>query len=622
MGRIDDPDAFETRLRAALGSGAATVEPDPRTFAYTRRRHRRRCLLRQTSVGAVIAGVIALALLAGPGLSMRPDVTFPAAEQPPPLPPPAPAPRPPDGPMAPPMGPEPESATAGAPLVVAAPSGEVRVLVPGGPPEMPYLPVPAAELPSPPCASGAEPCDKTVTDLAVRPGSTPERLVYATRQVLPDRCLADIALFDVEVRSGGSGGAHDVIGVDGCPTAPVWSPDGAYVAWAEGQSVTIVRWEGVDITGVEADAVPVEGLPKLTDLELVSWLPNDGAGSLFVRGAHEDGGIGYTTVPIERDGAAHRLRADAATRLPPGTLGLQSGGAGGDGFPRAVSLQSIQDDTGATSSISLFSGEGREPQTIELEFGLMDPSDPEGRHVWLTSTDGVVLFGDGVDDAWVTEVTDQGLGEPVPLGLPVRAGGVLEPGAIPPSMEDDLAPDPSAPAPAEPPAGVVLVEPTGVRVSTPGGAPVSPALTCAGPSDCGDVVRIALRPGSTAERYDVATHHVQGDRCISGVALGRGRAAPATELSLTRFAGADFGPPNPCVGAPAWSADGRYVAWIDREALSTAGWDDEAGTAVDGISGGPLGPMAGFREARVERWVWERERLRGRPPRAARHGSW
>lgn len=426
MGGRDVDEDFEARLRAALAAGAGTAEPDSRTFARTQRRQRRHRLVRRASISAALAGLVALALLAGPGLLASPDVAFPAADQPPPPPPPPPPPAPPNGPVLPPMAPEPESITT---LVVAAPSGEVRFLAPDGPPGMPYLPV--TELSSPPCASGADPCGKTVTDLAVRPGSTPERLIYATRQVLPDRCLADIALFDIGVGRGGYGGEEDVVGVDGCPTTPVWSPDGTHVAWAEGTSVTIARWEGVDTTGVGAVPLPVENLPKLTDLEVVSWLPGDGAGALFVRGSHADGGIGYTRVAVERDGAAQRLRAEPATRLAPGTLQLQSGGTGSDGSIRAVWLQSMRDETGATTSISYSSSIGRVPDLIELGFALMDPTDPEGRQVWLAVGDGIVLLGDGVDDAWVISVTAEGWGQPVPLGIPVRAGAVLEPGVIP-----------------------------------------------------------------------------------------------------------------------------------------------------------------------------------------------
>lgn len=329
------------------------------------------------------------------------------------------------------MAPEPESTTAVTTLVVAAPSGEVRFLAPDGPPELPYVPV--TELASPPCASGAEPCGKTVTDLAVRPGSVPERLVYATRQVLPDRCLADIALFDIGVGRGGYGGAEHVVGVDGCPTAPVWSPDGGYVAWAGGSALTLAPWNGANTTGVDLPPVALEGLDDLADVEVMGWVGDDAAGEILVRGVDGSGrpvtlGLGVTT---DASGGVTASVVDRWEGEAANLLAVASGG-GSPGFAPLVRAAGDRVDGAWQVELTAIVGPDRELPSGVLDVEVVDPSDPAGRHVWISSAGGTVLLGDGVDDAWVIDVTAEGWGQPVPLGIAVRAGAVLEPGAIPP----------------------------------------------------------------------------------------------------------------------------------------------------------------------------------------------
>lgn len=419
MSVADDAD-FESRLRAALADGAAGVQPDPRALARTVRRRRRDRTARAAGLAVALTAVLALSLVAAGPLVVAPDVAFPPAEQPARVaPPPAPAdPAPVARPTPPPAAP-----VEGQALVVVDPSGAVRLLAPGGAPEQPYLPV--AELPGPPCASGADPCGKVVTDVAVRPGSTPDDLVYATRQVLPDRCLADIALFDLQVTADGYGGELDVVGTGGCPTAPVWSPDGAHLAWADGAAVTIAPWQGVDTTGVGVPAVEVRDLDVLEDVRLHSW-STTADGPQLLLGAGAVGG--------ERAGALLGVDGDRVEPVPdvqwrrsPDSVVVGSGARDA----RGVWLRTADADGPWAVTLELHRADREEPDEVTWDGELVDPSDPGGRRVWVQRNGEVVLFGDGVDEAWVVERTDQGWSTPVPLGVPVRSAAILDPGPVP-----------------------------------------------------------------------------------------------------------------------------------------------------------------------------------------------
>jgi len=427
---IDDD--FEDRLRAALAGGAAAARPDAGAFARTQRRHRRHQLVRRASVGTAVAGVLALALLAGPGLLAAPDVAFPPAEQPAPPPPPGPA--PPAGPGAPPVAPAPQPAAApdpgGAPagaLVLVDGSGRTMLVEPSAADPSGFAP--AVELGRLSCASGATPCGKGVTHITVREGSTPDAMTLATRQVLPDRCVADIGFRAGTVRDGAFVGSVDVLGLLGCPGgAPLWSPDGASVAWADGPAIVVARWDEAAGTARDAVTTRVEGLADLRDVRLEDWVFRSGGRSIVVaRGLDADGVVRMRAVEMSDTGDGHvlggvRPLADGAPALLAATgMRVHDGQHGGS----AAELRGTRRDDGWEVALSALLLDGQNG-SVPLPAAVVDERDPDAARVWVDARGASVLVGDGVDDAWLVDLSPGSTTEPVPLPFTVTTGALLE----------------------------------------------------------------------------------------------------------------------------------------------------------------------------------------------------
>lgn len=147
-----------------------------------------------------------------------------------------------------------------------------------------------------------------ITDVAVRPGSTPTDLTVIHRVGIGCEAQLGYVSAGSAVPLGGRSGS---LGADdaACPKPAVWSPDGRLAAWVEGEPgayllrIVEVAVEPNDLGTLFNDVGAWPLLDEgLRGLEVVDWLQfNDGSGALHFLGEASDGRVLRAVQSIETD---------------------------------------------------------------------------------------------------------------------------------------------------------------------------------------------------------------------------------------------------------------------------------------------------------------------------------
>lgn len=535
----------EERLRRSLATRADDVHPDPATWDRLDSRLHRRAWVGWSAAGvAVAAAAVAVALIV-PGLLGETRVELSPAD-----PPPGPA------------GATTLVTTDGSRMQVTDLDGQVLGEV------------------DPP-ADAAEPLP--ITRLAVQPGSTPDDLT-----VVYLRADADCERVEVGwVRMDGAIGEGGVLGGGQgyCATDPVWSPDGAAVAWMEQEpggaaALQVHGWgPGGPGTGDPATDnarfdpdLPV-GAVRATDWW---WTDTDDTG---VRGVislsvtDPEGETRAFTLAVER-------QADGAIALPETPMAADPAD---DGVRSAVLVSShdhstergaygyeLGVDVDGTVLLSRLADHA-EPDRVPLDPAVLAAEDVDRGEAWLTARGDTVVFGHA-DAAWVFRVADSSY-----TALPgvVHAAFTGSP-ASDPAPESPGDPSPESPAPDGPPPGAPAF------VATDGGAltltTAETEAVLARAAD-GGIADFAVRPSATPDDLTLVWRD------------GEGCGATLRHLTLVDGEEAASGTlPASCPGRPAFAPDGRHLAWVSEPGdtapdegcctVETLDWADGPGDAV------------------------------------------
>lgn len=437
------PHDFEERLRAALRRRADEVAPDPSLWARVKecaeRRRRTRWLAAVATVTPLLAAVAVSVALGLPDRRPAVDLAevgpvatataFAAPATPSPTPPPPTT-------RAEPPPTRPETVTAAPQVEPSGGDPRDRVLVLATAPGLvvsdanaqPVEVVVTEPASQPGECADAEGCEAGVlSDIRARPGSSALAIAVTFLESFQGR-RGDVLPGDdpLEPCFGQAGYATRVYGAatstdsaeivlpgDPCPSAPVWSPDGARLAWLErgasgGLELVTVAWDAdPEAPGPPAEsraAIPGDVAHALADPRIVDWV-TDGAGApvLYVTGDPFGEQRVLYRLPatlvgggVEPAGPLAPVRAADATS----DSYLTYAGAGGSGPAYLV-------DRGGPVALELVrsaAGDGSEAAppapALALPAELVDPIAPDGGRVWLRARGGEVLLGDGVDQAW------------------------------------------------------------------------------------------------------------------------------------------------------------------------------------------------------------------------------
>jgi hypothetical protein len=486
---LSDED-FEQRLRRALQARAGDVRPDPALWARVRDRAERRGRPRWAAAAAAITPVLVIALavavLPGPGPDDDDDVTLQA------------------GPSS---TPSPSETLAGAPagMVLATDPGIVLADATGEALATLYRDRATRE-----CSPGGDCEAEVVTSVRVRPGTASQDAAVAFSESFYETCG------DVGVAGSGTPpylAARTADAAGACDSAPVWSPDGLFVAFlrpvGDGFRLAYMAWNRVAGAPYGGDHVTVEvdGGEGLSQVRLHDWVWTEGpgetpSGMLVLTARDPDGVVSAYRLPVSRP-----VR-DEFDLVPTGPIAPLPGGRGvlayADGADARVSSEGpAYTIAGNASSVYLSSPGGDLPLPSEV----LDPSAPDGDRVWLVERGGVLLFGDGVDDAWRVVARGAGRwGQIERLPGDIRSGDLLSPTDAPAASEAPLAsPTPSPSPPWQEPRGRPAPTPTTSPSASPRPSPSpspAPSPSALGPGAAVLETRDALLAAAAARSYD------------------------------------------------------------------------------------------------------------------------
>lgn len=537
---------LETRLREALQARAAEVAPDPATWQRVQQRLARRAWGARLALGGVAAAVVAVAAVALPSVLDRgeqADIAFPD----------------PTGPTAQGYGaPDPDATALPAePLVVGA--GPTALLVTDG------SDLAVTDLRGQAGTPVGE-VDGTVTDLAVRPGSTPERLEYAYRSLVDDRCVVGRG-----VAGEPAGDVPPPLGEGASGCVPVISTDGTAVAWIvqDGGAATlhIAWWEPQATTATPAESVLP--LPPLdAPLELVDWTQplRDNTSTLIVRvgGGDEPGQLHQLTV--QRTGDEWTLPHGQLIRLAdePGRVAVDHEGA-----------TTLEQDVASGGWLLAVD---RQPV---LDLPMLAGAGPG--HVWMEAQGSTVVVGDGDDEAWVVELpADPGTATaptPTPAAQPLPGRVVFATPFGAAATTTPATPPTAAAPPVDAPPTEAAGSPSPSSTATPSArpGPDSPSPEPTGSADDAGPTEAPADADAPAAVLDTAARI----RAAAREASATGDWSALAALIPAQFS-SNFG------------GETDHIAYYQR--LQTDG-EDVLGTLVALLAGPPTDNGQGY-------WVW------------------
>lgn len=388
---------FEDRLRGALRAHARDVRPSPDGWERVEARIRRRQVLTWAAPATAVAAIAAVVVLALPAIlpGEGNDIEFGATDESD------------DGDgnaetfdseVADPQGTEPSEEPEGAPEAVRTPSLKGRAGA------IAWLDGQSLVIQTPEGRRETSASLAGGLGLAVAPGSDAQRhVLLAAGSVDADGGCRGLTQFFT--RDGNDGTFADQE-VDGCVSAPRFSPDGEHVARIardEGAQTLEVRPftnEGTERQPAETATLDdVEG-----EIEIAGWLPAvDGSGDLGVD----------ELLLIERGEDGSRLRVlpinlddDGGLELPQGTTPVQLDETTSEGVvaaaalsaadPRANELVGIETEDGQAQLFVVTAGEGLQRGVADLPSELADAE----QRAWIFAEGDDILLGDGRDGVW------------------------------------------------------------------------------------------------------------------------------------------------------------------------------------------------------------------------------
>lgn len=491
-------DEFERRLRDALRTRADGVRPDPAMWARVRDRAERRSRLRWMAAVAAVTPVlviaVAVAVLPRPGS---------------------------DGQVILDPGPSPTASPTPSPVALG-PSGMVLATDPGivlADPAGQHLATLYRDRAARECGEDSD-CE-VVASAKVRPGTTDRDAAVAFAESFADECP------DVGVAGPGTSPWTPLPtsdAGDACDSAPVWSPEGLFVAFLrqldDGVRLAYMAWDrevGAPYGG-DYVTVDVQGGDDLSAIRVHDWVWTEGpreapTGFLLLTARDADGRLGAYQLAIARPlPDEFALEPIAPIEPLPGGEGVLAHADGAEGISAEGPSYTIE--PGAAGPVLTVSGHGGRYAELALPAEVVDPADPEGARVWLVERAGLLLFGDGVDDAWRVDapaIGEWGAIEPLPGDI--RAGDLLSPSDAPAASEPPLlvpAPAPAAPdATPQPEPSVPAPRPSASPSAVPSARPsAAPSPADPEPSETGELVsavedtRRALVAAAQARSYD------------------------------------------------------------------------------------------------------------------------
>lgn len=381
---------FEELVRRSLQAQAADVTPDPATWEKVSARIRRQRKFRLALAGFAAAAGVAFAAVVLPQVLTTGTVEFddqiataPTTER---------------------LGPsetgDGQQAVRIEGGVVATDGTDIDVYDEAGAKvlDLPFAPDQLADQPMP------------ITDVAVRPGSTLDELVVVYRRAVG--CDAELGYV---VAASGTVDGGLLGGGDGCWKPPVWSPDGRYVAWVEGEPgdyvlrVVEVASEPDDLGTLFHDiaAVPLE-TGALSGLEVVDWVGKDIGIELRFLGILDDGRVARATQQVERHapGGAGLVPARELAvidqALDTTVLAWQDSHVSRTDAgvrPEYLVVADFADDV--ATDPRLLATDGDETLAgLVLPAGVIHPDGDDGGDVWMAAFGQRVVLGDGHGRVW------------------------------------------------------------------------------------------------------------------------------------------------------------------------------------------------------------------------------